>query len=134
MPKILAVDDDAAALGALRQILAQTGYDVSTAASGERALEWLRWNTPDLIILDVAMPGLSGFDTCRRIRQDPRFRETPVIFLAARGLLSDMAAGQEAGSNLYLVKPLLASKLFHLLSTLLKSEPPLAPRPRAVGE
>ena len=128
--KILAVDDDAMALGALRQILTQKGYDVAISASGEEALEWLAERTPDLVILDVAMPGLSGFETCRRIRENPRFRETPVVFLTAKGLLADMAEGLDAGSNLYLIKPVLASKLVALVGMFLSPGAPLAPLPR----
>lgn len=124
--KILAVDDDATALGALRQILTQRGYDVAISGSGEEALEWLTERTPDLVILDVAMPGLSGFETCRRIRQDPRFRETPVVFLTAKGLLADMAEGLDAGSDLYLIKPVLASKLVALVAMFLSPGAPLA--------
>jgi DNA-binding response OmpR family regulator len=131
MKKILAVDDDASALRALRQILTQKGYEVAIAASGEEALERLGDGTPDLVILDVAMPGLSGFETCRRIRQDARFRDTPVIFLTAKGLLSDMAEGLEAGSDLYLVKPVLASKLVALVGMFLSPEVPPARVPRA---
>ena len=128
--RILAVDDDLAALRALRQILTQKGYDVAVAASGDEALEWLRQGTPDLVILDVAMPGLSGLETCRRIRTDPRFRETPVIFLTAKGMLSEMAEGLEAGSDLYLVKPVLASRLVALVGMFLSPEAPLAREPR----
>ena len=109
--RILAVDDDATALGALRQMLTQRGYDVTLAANGEEALQRIEEQTPDLIILDVAMPGLSGFETCRLIREAPRTRRTPIIFLTAKGLLTDMAEGQEAGSDLYLIKPVLATKL-----------------------
>jgi DNA-binding response OmpR family regulator len=131
MKKILAVDDDANALRALRQILTQKGYEVAIAASGEEALERLGDGTPDLVILDVAMPGLSGFETCRLIRQDARFRDTPVIFLTAKGLLSDMAEGLEAGSDLYLVKPVMASKLVTLVGMFLSPETPPARVPRA---
>jgi DNA-binding response OmpR family regulator len=130
--RILAVDDDLAALRALRQILTQKGYEVAVAASGDEALEWLsQGTTPDLVILDVAMPGLSGLETCRRIRTDPRFRETPVIFLTAKGMLSDMAEGLEAGSDLYLVKPVLATRLVALVGMFLSPEAPLARAPRA---
>jgi DNA-binding response OmpR family regulator len=124
--KILAVDDDPTALGALRQILAQKGYAVTLASTGEEALEQLADSTPDLVILDVAMPGLSGFDTCRRIREDPRTREIPVVFLTAKGLLTDMAEGQDAGSDLYLIKPVLASKLIQMVGMFLSPAGPLA--------
>jgi DNA-binding response OmpR family regulator len=131
MKKILAVDDDSSALRALRAILTQKGYEVAIAQSGEEALEQLDDSSPDLVILDVAMPGLSGFETCRRIRQDTRFRDTPVIFLTAKSLLSDMAEGLDAGSDLYLVKPVMASKLVGLVAMFLSPEAPPARVPRA---
>jgi len=131
MKKILAVDDDSSALRALRAILTQKGYEVAIAQSGEEALERLDDGSPDLVILDVAMPGLSGFETCRRIRQDTRFRDTPVIFLTAKSLLSDMAEGLDAGSDLYLVKPVMASKLVALVANFLSPEAPPTRVPRA---
>ena len=71
--KILAVDDDSTALGALRQILAQKGYDVTTAGNGEDALGILAGEaTFDLIILDVAMPGMTGYEVCRSLRKEKR--------------------------------------------------------------
>lgn len=123
--RILAVDDDATALNALRQILAQKGYEVTTAPSGEEALPIIGAGF-DLFILDVAMPGMSGFDLCRKIRQEPVTRDTPVVFLTARGLLMDMAEGQDAGSDLYLIKPVLATKLLNMVSMFLSDEAPLA--------
>jgi len=75
--KILAVDDDATALGALRQILAQKGYDVSTAPNGHDALDMLAAAAFDLVILDVSMPGMSGYDVCRQIRQQPKTQDLP---------------------------------------------------------
>lgn len=124
--KILAVDDDPTALGALRQMLAQKGYDVATAKNGDEALQWLKTETADLVILDVAMPGLSGYDVCRKIREDPRTHDVPVIFLTAKSLLMDMAEGQDAGSDLYLVKPVLATKLLNMVGMFLSEDAPLA--------
>lgn len=129
MKKILAVDDDSSTLLALRQILSHKGYEVETSSSGEDALAWLAQHTPDLVILDVTMPGLSGLETCRRIRQDARFQNTPVIFLTAKGLLADMAQGQDAGSDVYLIKPVSASRLAALVGGFLSREAPLAPGP-----
>jgi CheY-like chemotaxis protein len=129
--RILAVDDDATALAALSQILTSRGYDVTAAATGEEALEIVeRGETFDLILLDVALPGRSGFDVCRQIRGLERTRDVPVIFLTAKGRLMDMAEGEDAGSDLYLVKPVLASKLLHMLGLFLTPDAPLAKRPR----
>lgn len=126
--RILAVDDDATALGALRQILLQKGYDVTTASTGEAALPHLESSTFDLFILDVAMPGMSGFDLCRRIRALPATKDTPVIFLTAKGLLMDMAEGEDAGSDLYLIKPVLAAKLLSMVGLFLTADGALARR------
>jgi DNA-binding response OmpR family regulator len=128
--KILAVDDDATALGALRQILVQKGYDVSTAPNGSDALAALAGGSFDLVILDVSMPGLSGYDVCRKIRQGEKTRDVPVIFLTAKGMLVDMTEGEEAGSDLYLVKPVLATKLLNMVGMFLSDDTPLAKKRR----
>src|SRR4029078_9583639 len=92
--RALGVDDDAAAVGALRQILGQKGYDVVTAHSAEDALAVLADQRFDLAILDVRMPGMSGYELCRKMRKDARTVDLPVIFLTAKALLMDMAEGQ----------------------------------------
>ena len=132
--RILAVDDDATALNALRQILAQKGYEVTTAGNGEDALALVAGNTKfDLIILDVAMPGMTGYEVCRALRQEKRTQDTPVIFLTAKGLLMDMAEGEDAGSDLYLIKPVLATKLLNMVAMFLSDDTPLAKRRRPAG-
>ncbi len=129
--KILAVDDDSTALGALRQILAQKGYDVTTAGTGEDALEILSGPGQfDLIILDVAMPGMTGYEVCRQLRQTERTQDTPVIFLTAKAMIMDMAEGEDAGSDLYLIKPVLATKLLNMVGMFLSDDGPLAKRRR----
>jgi len=128
--KILAVDDDATALNALRQILTQKGYDVTTAMNGHDALTTLEKTVFDLVILDVAMPGMTGYDVCRKIRQDPKTQDLPVIFLTAKGMLMDMAEGEDAGSDLYLIKPVLATKLLNMVGMFLSEDTPLAKKRR----
>jgi DNA-binding response OmpR family regulator len=129
--KILAVDDDATALGALRQILVQKGYEVTTAANGSDALRLVAGGGFDLVILDVSMPGLSGYDVCRKIRAEEGTRDLPVIFLTAKGMLVDMTEGEEAGSDLYLIKPVLATKLLNMVGMFLSDDNPLAKKRRA---
>jgi DNA-binding response OmpR family regulator len=124
--RILAVDDDPLAVGALRQILTQRGYEVTTTTSGEEALAVLAEQAFDLAILDVTMPGMSGYDLCRQIRKDERTVDLPVIFLTAKALLMDQAEGEDAGSDLYLIKPVLATKLLNMIGMFLSSEAPLA--------
>ena len=132
--RILAVDDDATALGALRQILTQKGYDVTTAGNGPDALNVLEKDTAfDLVILDVAMPGMTGYEVCRAIRKDSRIQDVPVIFLTAKGLLMDMAEGEDAGSDLYLIKPVLATKLLNMVGMFLSEDTPLAKKRRTTS-
>lgn len=121
--KILAVDDDPQATGPLRQILAEKGYDVTVAASGAEALLLLAGDAFDLVLLDVSMPGLSGYEVCREIRHEPRTRDLPVVFLTARSQGKDVAEGVEAGSDLYLVKPVLATKLLSMVESAISGEP-----------
>lgn len=123
--KILAVDDDISGLEAIRQILMQKGYEVSAAGGGEEALRLLAAEAFDLVILDVIMPDLSGFEVCRRIRDDPRTRDVPVIFLTGKGAAVDIAAAQEAGSDLFVVKPVLATKLLNMVGMFLADDAPL---------
>jgi DNA-binding response OmpR family regulator len=131
--RILAVDDDTTALNALRQILSTKGYEVVTATDAEEGMELLSREAFDLAILDVSLPGISGFEMCRRIRAEPGTRELPVIFLTAKGLLMDMAEGEDAGSDLYLVKPVLATKLINMVGMFLSEDAPTAKRRKASG-
>ena len=131
--KILAVDDDATALGALRQILVQKGYEVSTAPNGHEALRVLGGGSFDLVILDVSMPGMTGYEVCRKIREDPKTQDTPVIFLTAKGMLVDMTEGEDAGSDLYLIKPVLATKLLNMVGMFLSDDTPLSKKRRAAN-
>ncbi|HVR70266.1 MAG TPA: response regulator [Vicinamibacteria bacterium] len=130
--RILAVDDDANALDAVRQILTQQGYDVTTAPDGDAAIDLLRAETFDLALLDVGLPGLfSGYDLCRGIRQDARMRDIPVIFLTGHGMVMDEKQGEDAGSDLYLVKPVLASRLINMVGMFLSPQGPLRAKRRA---
>jgi DNA-binding response OmpR family regulator len=131
--RILAVDDDTTALNALRQILSTKGYEVVTATDAEEGMELLSREAFDLAILDVSLPGISGFEMCRRIRAEPGTRELPVIFLTAKGLLMDMAEGEDAGSDLYLVKPVLATKLINMVGMFLAEDAPMSKRRKAGG-
>jgi DNA-binding response OmpR family regulator len=124
--RILAVDDDPTAVAALRQILTQRGYEVVTTTSGEEAVVLLADQPFDLAILDVTMPGMSGYELCRQIRKGERTKDLPVIFLTAKSLLMDQAEGQDAGSDLYLIKPVLATKLLNMVGMFLSDDAPLA--------
>ncbi|MFV9503695.1 MAG: response regulator [Oscillochloridaceae bacterium umkhey_bin13] len=102
---ILVVDDHPANLSLLFHALRQVGYTVRVANSGELALTSVRRIQPDLILLDVMMPGLDGFATCRQLKDDPATSAVPVIFLTARTTVGDEVQGLRAGAVDYLTKP-----------------------------
>jgi pilus assembly protein CpaE len=103
--RILVVDDSRLAQKMIRDRLESAGYAVVTASSGEEALAWLQREVPDLVISDVVMPGIDGYELCRRMRKQPRLANVPVILLTARGGIAEKVAGFEAGADDYLVKP-----------------------------
>ena len=103
---ILIVDDVPANLGVLLDFLDTAGYQVLVAESGKGALSQLEYAQPDIILLDVAMPGIDGFETCRRLKKDERWRDTPVLFLTALNETTDKVRGFEVGAVDFISKPL----------------------------
>ena len=122
--RILVVDDDENILSLERTILEQKGFVVTTAAGGAEALEILGKEDFDLILLDVMMPEIDGFTVCRKIKEEPRTKEIPVIFLTAKGGGEALAEGFESGAIMYINKPFTANKLLTIVNTML--EPPAA--------
>ena len=105
-PAILIVDDAHDHLGALRAMMAQQGYQTFVATTGERALAIAQRVYPDLILMDVIMPGLGGFETCRRLKEHPGTQHIPVIFMSARADTDDIVAGFDSGAADFIGKPL----------------------------
>ena len=103
--RILLVDDDALALKLLVAQVGSLGYDILTATSGEKALEVVRGTDVDLVILDVMMPGLNGFETCRRMKGNEATRQVPVILLTALGEAESRLKGIECGADEFISKP-----------------------------
>ncbi|NLE50829.1 MAG: response regulator transcription factor [Chloroflexi bacterium] len=110
-PYVLAVDDDPDVLGTLSRALTSEGYDVGRADSGHEALKMLANRRPDLIILDIIMPGMDGLEVCRAIRANPTYNDLTILFLTARGQTDDVVAGLDAGGDDYVVKPFQLSEL-----------------------
>jgi signal transduction histidine kinase len=104
--KILVVDDTAATIDMVKTALEGEGYEVIVAITGEKALKRCRLSAPDLILLDVLMPGMDGFETCRRLKADEKTREIPVIFMTALTATESKVAGFEAGGVDYVTKPI----------------------------
>ena len=109
--RILVVDDDPDVLEAIRVNLETEGYDVHVARDGFEALEQARAVDPALVLLDVMMPGLDGFEVCRELRADPRTQHSAIIFLTAKTATRDEAMGLIAGADDYVVKPFDAADL-----------------------
>lgn len=103
---VMIVDDAPANLALLSDALGEAGYRVLVAIDGPSALEQLRCIRPDVILLDGVMPGMDGFETCRRMKQDHATRDIPVIFMTALGDLSHLLRGFDEGAIDYIVKPL----------------------------
>ena len=103
--RILVVDDERDIVELIRYNLAKNGYQVMTALNGEDALRLIRNNTPDLVILDLMMPGIDGLDVCRRLKGDPQTADIPVIMVTAKGEEADIVTGLELGAHDYVCKP-----------------------------
>jgi CheY-like chemotaxis protein len=119
--RILVVDDDENILNLEKTILEQKGFQVTTAAGGAEALKVLADQSFDLILLDVMMPEVDGFTVCRKIKEEPRLRDIPVIFLTAKGGGEALAEGFESGAVMYINKPFTANKLLTIVNTMLES-------------
>ncbi len=104
-PSILVIDDQPTNLKVLLALLKENGFGVRIAENGERGLQVLRYHRPDIILLDVMMPGMDGFATCRRIKENPETASIPVIFMTALDSVEDKVAGFEAGGVDYITKP-----------------------------
>ena len=116
-PVVLVVDDAPSSLGVLCDTLESAGYTVLVAGDGESALQRLELVTPDAILLDGLMPGLSGFDTCRRIKDTPAWAHVPVIFMTGLSETANVVEGFACGGVDYVVKPLRAQEVLARLHT-----------------
>lgn len=105
MPTVLIADDEPHVIELVRVTLADDRLQVVEAVDGEGALVIARAIRPDVILLDVQMPGIDGLEVCRRLRSDPAFAETTIVMLTAAAQKDDVARGLAAGANHYLTKP-----------------------------
>jgi DNA-binding response OmpR family regulator len=131
MPRVLLIEDDPAVRRGLQLALRHEGHDVFAAASGEEGLERFRFVGPDVVVLDLMLPGIAGLDVCRRIRERD---QVPIIIVTARGDDVDVVVGLEAGADDYVVKPVRARVLEARIRAVLRRLGPSASttaRPRA---
>ena len=115
--RILVVDDTSANIQAVTAILREHGYQISVATNGRQALSVLERVRPDLILLDVLMPEMDGFEACRRIKHNPAYQDIPIIFLTAKTDATDIVRGFELGAVDYVPKPFNAYELLARVNT-----------------
>lgn len=119
MAKILVAEDERDIRDLISFTLRFAGHIVVTTNDGEEALERTIQEKPDLVILDVRMPRMTGYETCRRIKADKAVKDIPVVFLSAKGQESEVKAGMDAGAVEYILKPFSPDELNERVSAIL---------------
>jgi DNA-binding response OmpR family regulator len=117
---ILIVDDEPSIVVPIEFLMNQNGYHVLVAESGEEAIELISKHKPDLILLDIMLPGIDGFEVCEIIRLSPEWKDIKIIFLTARGREMDIAKGLGLGADAYITKPFSNSAIVQRVKELLK--------------
>ena len=117
--KIFIADDEAGFVSTLRSRLEFEGFEVTTAPDGKEALEKIPDAKPDLILLDIMMPAMNGYQVCRELRENPDTQAIPILMLTAKSQESDKFWGKEAGANAYITKPFDMDELIKAIEDLL---------------
>jgi DNA-binding response OmpR family regulator len=117
--RILIVDDEPNIVVSLEFLMKREGFEVDVATNGEAALQAVDERAPDLVLLDIMLPSINGFELCQRLRADPRRRGLKIIMLTAKGRESDMAKGLGLGADLYVTKPFSTKELVAQVKQLL---------------
>lgn len=118
--QLLLVDDEPGVRISVKEYLQEVGgFDVQVASNANEALQMLEKQTPDLVISDIMMPLVDGYEFLKKLRDDPRFKNLPVIFLTARGMTTDRIKGYQAGVDAYLSKPFEPDELVAMVENLL---------------
>jgi CheY-like chemotaxis protein len=121
--KILIVDDESSLRTLLKAVLdSEPGYDLQEASNGDEALELITQSKPDLIILDVMMPGQSGFEVCEKIKRNSQLKDIIVLILTAKGQKTDQEWASSVGADCFLSKPFSPLELIDLIENLLSNK------------
>jgi len=120
MKKILVVDDEKSLLDLVKRILTRGGFEVITASDGEEGLAKVYNEAPDLMILDINMPGMNGWEVCGKIRGDPLYKHLPIIMLTVRKKKEDQLKGLDLGGDEYITKPFYPTELLARVKTVLQ--------------
>lgn len=120
--KVLIVDDEPNIIVPLQFLMEQNGYDVIVAATGEAAMEALAADRPDLILLDIMLPGIDGYQVCQTIRSNSEWREMKIVFISAMGRDVDVAKGLALAADAYITKPFAIADVVEKVNLLLQTE------------
>jgi len=132
-PRVLIADDNPQGVELLEAYLTGTDYELRTATDGEETLRQIRQWKPDVILLDVMMPKISGFEVCKRLRADPQTRDIAVLMITALDQPSDIDRAVEAGTNDFLTKPINKAELLVRVRAALKSRQHKGPLDQALA-
>ena len=124
--QLLLVDDEPGVRESVKEYLQDSGFDVQVASNATDAWQMLQQKTPDLVISDIMMPKVDGYQFLKQLREDPRFKTLPVVFLTARGMTSDRIQGYQSGVDAYLSKPFDPDELVAIVENLLDRRTPTA--------
>jgi DNA-binding response OmpR family regulator len=119
--KVLIVDDEPNIIVPLQFLMEQNGYDVIVAATGEEAMAALAANRPDLILLDIMLPGIDGYQVCQTIRANQKWQDVKIIFISAMGREVDIAKGLALTADDYITKPFAITDVVEKVNHLLKA-------------
>ena len=119
---ILVVDDEPNIVLSLEFIMQKEGYDVRIAKDGEAALKAIREKVPDLVLLDIMMPAMSGYEVCQRIRANPEWKDIRIVMLTAKGREVDQEKGMAMGADEYITKPFATRDLMARVKMVLGEE------------
>jgi DNA-binding response OmpR family regulator len=119
--RILIVDDEPSIVVSLEFLMKREGFEVDVAVDGEAALRAVGERAPDLVLLDIMLPRLNGFEVCQKLRADPRWRDLKIVMLTAKGRDADQDKGLALGADLYVTKPFSTKDLVAQVKQLLSS-------------
>ncbi len=122
MSRVLVVDDEPNIVLSLEFLMEQSGFEVATAGDGETALELIAQHAPDLVLLDISLPGLSGFDVLSQLRAQPQHARLPIIMLTAHGREVEKEKGMALGADDYITKPFSTRELVAKVRALLEAD------------
>ena len=127
--RVLLVDDEPSIIKMVVRRLEVEGHRVAVAMDGQEALKKIEANAPDVIVLDVMLPKLNGYEVCTRLKQDPRYRHIPIVMFSAKGQPADEQIGMQCGAEAYLIKPFQPQALLDEIREAASRSRPAAPPP-----